>query len=872
MIINQNFIDKIDPLLQDKLANAPEDEVLWVIIGLETNEQDDEVNLSPISPADFENRIEYRKALIALRQQELARDIGETKKAIENLVLEVHGGINIPSVVVKGTVNQIFRCLQLSGIKSASLDRNITIDPNPNSTFVNELESVFLEVAEKAKMPTVTNPFARFFGINTSRLEENTKQLITQASQQYAANFNRLYSSLRVLGMKRWVSLESIYTNVRVLPKSEIFCYRSPEELEKIFRKQKENREFYSEDTKTRKGLDLANEAQYLMVLGAPGSGKSTFLKKVALEAFKGRKGDYQHRLIPIFLELKKLTKPSINLFYIIIKEFEFSNFPSAKKYTKIALEEGKCLILLDGLDEIPTKNLESAIEQINKFIKTYYKNHFIISCRTALNKSFDNFTEVVIADFDDQQIKQFISNWFQLETDREAQVAKKCWNLLQEYKNKQAKELAHTPLLLILLCLTYEKSQNFPNNRSTLYSKALRILLEEWAAEKRIHNSEVYRGFDSELETILLSEIAYDNFVKDKLFFKKETIIKQIESFAKENINAPKDLNGEAVLNAIAVQQGILVERARDIYSFSHLTIQEYLTAEYINNHNSIQTLVEKYVTDVRWKEIFLLVAGLMKGGAGKLLLLMEKQALAYLKSPVGKNKLNPLLLWAHNISKDSKSNIPPVAKRWIANANVYTYAYANANVYGNANAYAYAYANAYANANANAYANAKAYANANAKAKANVYVYAYSNAKANANAKAYANAYPNVYVLNKFIDHAQELLKASEEAEVFAKVDFFNLIKQLKGLKNQIPPEEESDEIHQEFAKKIIETWLNAFHLTPELIDLSIEELKEIDKNYFYIYWLMIQCKDAAVKVSPKTWAGIEERMLLPLEENES
>lgn len=51
----------------------------------------------------------------------------------------------------------------------------------------------------------------------------------------------------------------------------------------------------------------------------------------------------------------------------------------------------------------------------------------------------------------------------------------------------------------------------------------------------------------------------------------------------------------------------------------------------------------------------------------------------------------------------------------------------------------------------------------------------------------------------------------------------------------------------------------------INPELITLSAEEAKALE-NYFYANLLILQCKQAAVRVTPKTWEGIEERMLLP------
>ena len=63
----------------------------------------------------------------------------------------------------------------------------------------------------------------------------------------------------------------------------------------------------------------------------------------------------------------------------------------------------------------------------------------------------------------------------------------------------------------------------------------------------------------------------------------------------------------------------------------------------------------------------------------------------------------------------------------------------------------------------------------------------------------------------------------------------------------------------------KKIIQTWREAFKLKPELINLCESELTALE-NYLYANLLMVQCEQAAVRVSRKTWTAIESRMLLP------
>jgi predicted NACHT family NTPase len=114
-----------------------------------------------------------------------------------------------------------------------------------------------------------------------------------------------------------------------------------------------------------------------------------------------------------------------------------------------------------------------------------------------------------------------------------------------------------------------------------------------------------------------MLAEIAYQGFAKDQLFFQKQQLVDSIKDFLADTVDNPKYLDGKKILNAIAAQQGILVERAADIYSFSHLTLQEYLTAQFISQKDSrIEDLVNKHLTEKRWREVFLLVAGLKDDG----------------------------------------------------------------------------------------------------------------------------------------------------------------------------------------------------------------------------------------------------------------
>jgi predicted NACHT family NTPase len=263
------------------------------------------------------------------------------------------------------------------------------------------------------------------------------------------------------------------------------------------------------------------------MVLGGPGVGKSTFLRKMGLEALrrhaivtnaqnnldalKPQAHYYAHACIPVLLELRQFNSQTLSIKEIIAQEFEVCGFPKAQEFTELFLQSGKLLVLLDGLDEVPGDALNHAITEIENLVDRYDGNRFIASCRVAAYTfgGFKRFNDVAMAAFEDDQIERFINNWFKKERDIETETAKRCWELLSSPDYQAAKELAQTPLLLTLLCVIYDEFQDFPKDRYKVYGEALDVLLRKWAAEKRLKQEPIYQKFGTELELELLSELA---------------------------------------------------------------------------------------------------------------------------------------------------------------------------------------------------------------------------------------------------------------------------------------------------------------------------------------------------------------------------
>ncbi|MEM8675700.1 MAG: NACHT domain-containing protein [Cyanobacteria bacterium P01_G01_bin.67] len=572
---------------------------------------------------------------------------------------------------------------------------------------------------------------------SAGKLTQAAQDLLFRISKKYVESYTERHGILKVLGMQKPVSLDSVYTTVQLLNPEALRTFASIEDLESVFRDNKV-RGFQSQECPKQPGIEVANREQYLMVLGASGMGKTTFLRKVGLEALKRNKVDYQPKCIPVLLELKTFRTGKIDFKKAIAAEFANCGLPEYQQLTNKFLEQGKLLILFDGLDEVPTERMNEMVTAIQNFVDGHKNNRFITSCRIAAYRhNFRRFTDVAIADFDDQQIENFITNWFISNPER----GQECLARLNSGDYQAAKELTQTPLLLTLVCILYQRSGQFPTNRSTLYERALRVLLEEWNGAKEIPIEQLYKGLDTKRKELILSQIAYDIFSEDQLFFPKRTIVKQIEQLLPELLPDEKFVDGDNVLRDIEVQHGLLVERAEGIYSFSHLTIQEFLTAQHIDHENlPIEPIVDQHLCNKRWREVFLLLAGLRK--ADNLLLAMEQKIHSLMNTP----KLQELLTWVEKVTDKTQGEFHAVGKRAFVITNARSFALSRAFVRANAQAsdydlsenlfriydQAYKFAKIYAYSYISIYVNVQTFFFNNPQAQAYTYVFNHINSNA--------------------------------------------------------------------------------------------------------------------------------------------
>lgn len=426
------------------------------------------------------------------------------------------------------------------------------------------------------------------------------------AARTYRQEMARQYGWMHIFGMSQPVPLSNIFTDVYLLDKPSAWQRHTIQEL------QRQSHAQADEDREHRhNGVELVLQQTRLFILGQPGAGKTTFLKYLATQAVQG-----QLDAIPIFVEMKAWSAGRSDLLSFLVHQFAICNFPDAQPFVEHILENGKAIILFDGLDEV---NLEGGdrdhiISVVRDFARQYSKNKMVITCRTAATDYlFERFSYCELTDFTKEQMHAFVGRWFQ--NDKVKRQA--FWKAFTQPDNQRLDDLGRRPLLLTMLCLTFEETMAFPYRRTELYEEAIDALLKKWDSSRSIQRDVIYRKLSPGYKRQLLMEIAAETYERDEIFMRKSDLVEQIVRFIRRlpPIDTTEDIDGEAVLNAIEAQHGLIIERANNIYSFSHLTFHEYFTARYVADHPEPAVLrgAIAHAADMRWREVLLLTASML-------------------------------------------------------------------------------------------------------------------------------------------------------------------------------------------------------------------------------------------------------------------
>lgn len=348
-----------------------------------------------------------------------------------------------------------------------------------------------------------------------------------------------------------------------------------------------------------------------LVVLGAPGGGKSTLLKHIALAGAERRLPGALAQSIPVLLELHRLAESKATLEAEIVNELARTGFPHARTFVEQNLEKRSFLLLLDGLDELPPQQRGQVAQDIKDLTARHEEVQIVVTCRAAvyrgeLDEVADQKLELV--DFNDQQIQRYLRTWVRTQQLPPGKSVEELTNTLAN--RPQIKKLAGNPLLLTILAYLYTDHPEIvlPHSRSQFYKTATDLLLEQWHYQ---HNRFTLPQKRAILEHLaLFNQAGTDPNDPDRRTMDFRAVIKEVQGLCPSLNLKPEDT--DRLLQEIVERSGLLFALdGGQRYGFAHLTLQEYFTAARLQQEPL--RVIEHYEADRDgWRETLRLWCGL--------------------------------------------------------------------------------------------------------------------------------------------------------------------------------------------------------------------------------------------------------------------
>jgi Leucine-rich repeat (LRR) protein len=248
---------------------------------------------------------------------------------------------------------------------------------------------------------------------------------------------------------------------------------------------------------------EVLARSQYLLIRGLAGSGKTTLLQWIAVnaasQAFQGPLASWNDAL-PFYIRLRSCVQsglPAPEDFPKSVASSIAHTMPARWVHAKLA--SGNAIVLVDGIDEIPTLLREEVRVWLQDLIETYPGARFFVTSRPhAIEEGLiddTSFKNAELLPMELADIYTFIDHWHaaadEVLTDEyeKAELPLLAKALKEEIQRSRAKRnLATSPLLCAMLCsLNRERRRQLPSDRIELYEAFCQMLIERRDKERRV-------------------------------------------------------------------------------------------------------------------------------------------------------------------------------------------------------------------------------------------------------------------------------------------------------------------------------------------------------------------------------------------------
>ena len=374
--------------------------------------------------------------------------------------------------------------------------------------------------------------------------------------------------------------------------------------------------------------FDALKANSHLVLLGDPGSGKSTLVSYIAwklcqptptnsewVREFGGR--------IPFPIVLRELSlKADLTwetLLEAVLKHTIGRLLPN-REFVEVALRDGRAIVMLDGLDEIGNLTVRKKLrDAVHDGMCAYPKSSWILTSRMVGYDlvPFHFKTESVNADsysgeemgsrrhgrksvrtsmadvmylapFNDNQIKEFSTKWYfhhERETERRQISADELVTAIRE--NDGTQRLARIPYLLTLMALVHHKNARLPHGRTELYERIATAYLESIDLRRKLdqlpYSLVQKKRWLSEIAfRMQLARVKSGQRVRNdgSILATRELVQRWLRAAMRQSGVSDTKPESATLIDYFAQRSGLLLPRGEGRFAFMHLSLQEYFCA----------------------------------------------------------------------------------------------------------------------------------------------------------------------------------------------------------------------------------------------------------------------------------------------------
>ncbi|WP_449346734.1 NACHT domain-containing protein [Streptomyces xanthochromogenes] len=359
-----------------------------------------------------------------------------------------------------------------------------------------------------------------------------------------------------------------------------------------------------------------------LLLRGPAGSGKSTLVQWLALNAarrtFGPELGDW-NRCVPFVLRLRAFTAAeSLPMPEDFLRSAGVPYAPPPG-WTEALLSEGRALVLVDGVDEVPMRLRARTETWLKSLVTAFPKARYVVTTRpSAVSEDWlagRGFVAHSLLPMEREDVRAFVAHWHgsvrlgcPSPEERARLDAYEASLLSAVTSRRDLGRLATNPLMCALLCaLNRDRRMQLPRARKELYDAALDMLLVRRDTEREITGVEGVTLTRDE-QTALLQRLAYW-LIRNGL---AETDRGEAVWMVTEWLAAMPQVTGEPdqVFAHLLIRSGLLREPVPGSVGFVHRTFQDYLGAKAAVEDRDFGVLVRNAHDDT-WDDVVRMAVG---------------------------------------------------------------------------------------------------------------------------------------------------------------------------------------------------------------------------------------------------------------------